>query len=164
MLLNNKKIPLIPPLYSNNCFITDFKEWSDQSHLPAKFGSHRSCRRTKFFYHVTSNQKIMWFFMFSSLSHSNHLATCGNHRYCGSANIKFFICHMKSLSNDVWPGGQHLLTPYHHHAKFGDYRCCASTVISFNLQHGHRVTTVPGLLALCLMAREMQFFHFQLQF
>ena len=26
MLLNNKKIPFIPPLYSNNCFITDFKE------------------------------------------------------------------------------------------------------------------------------------------
>ena len=26
MLLNNKKIPLIPPLYYDNCFITDFKE------------------------------------------------------------------------------------------------------------------------------------------
>ena len=26
MLLNNKKIPLIPPLYYDNGFITDFKE------------------------------------------------------------------------------------------------------------------------------------------
>ena len=26
MLLNNKKIPLIPPLYHDNCFKTDFKE------------------------------------------------------------------------------------------------------------------------------------------
>ena len=26
MFLNNKKIPLIPPLYYNNFFITDFKE------------------------------------------------------------------------------------------------------------------------------------------
>ena len=33
LLLNNKKIPLIPPLYSNNCFITDFKEKAELFNL-----------------------------------------------------------------------------------------------------------------------------------
>ena len=46
------------------------------------------------------NQKVMWFCRFGSLPLSNHLATCGSYRYCGSANIKNFICYVTALSKD----------------------------------------------------------------
>ena len=33
IFLNNKKIPIIPPLFYENCFITDFKEKAQLSNI-----------------------------------------------------------------------------------------------------------------------------------